>query len=1105
MSDVIVTGAAGAGGAPGDPGLPGLSAAAHNYGASGDDVETAKATGGQGGAGGDSLGGEEGGDGGAGGPAEAIVSFARNTASTVTGQATAGGGGGGFGGYSPPGASTAQAGEGGDATAQVSVANPGGVAIAEAQASGGFGGGGYWAGSGGVAHDVSASAEGSSAIAVALQRGGAGGDGPRAYGTAGGAGASSTLADAVFGTASAGGYILLRQTAIGGAGGEGSWGWTGAGGAASSQLTFADTIASVLHGYTTAEGGAAGLGRGTSAYQDGGAAASSIDLSGPHEVHADSHSYGGAGGRSLFGGSSSGPFHYGGVGSDGGAANASASATTIGVEAVSANAGAYGGTGGRSDPEIDGDGGAGGSATAFASAEAQNATDTLASAVARAAGGAGGSCEIDYRKGEGDGGYGGVAHDTTASAMGFNARAEVVQIGGAGGAVTAGVTPDRSSQVEGGRGAESRLIDAVTGASKGGYLKLIQTAEGGRGGDVLGFTYGGDFGGYGGSAISSLTFDDAINAVHASHLYGTSTALGGAGGADGGTGGDANAWISLAGPQDIVAISIATGGDGGAGFFSGAGYGGSAYASASASSTGAGRSTDAEARATGGMSGGDASGYGGGARANAVATGAGPTTANANAIGGDGLGVIGGYYIGGVNAEATATSTDLGGAGIAIASASAIGGAGSGGPSNMPAGANASASTAAGQLASATAVATGAEGLAHSIASTGGAEIVSKLVTDAQAPITNLGTSVASTAVAGALPAFDGGAHNAYAFGTMNPMAAGVSALLAGNPVVGAPTALGASGASVFGAGVLGAFNEVAGDDQHYETSAAFTLDTTGLDGHLVVGLVGDQVIGDVGDAADFTALTLIVTVGGSEQVHESFSSLAAAHAFFTDHVLDLGEVAHGPSLQVAVSLELDTHAAGFGYGAKLLLGTTGPPSGATPGADALQGAAGADRLDGLAGGDTVTGLAGDDVLRGGAGRDRLDGGAGDDVLHGGRGHDTLIGGAGHDKLTGGDGGDLFVFGPAAPGDADKIFDFTAGQDRLAFHAADLGLAAGPLPAADFVAGASAADPHAEFVYDAAARSLSWDPDGTGAEAPILVATFATAVSLSPADLVVLP
>jgi glycerophosphoryl diester phosphodiesterase len=106
-------------------------------------------------------------------------------------------------------------------------------------------------------------------------------------------------------------------------------------------------------------------------------------------------------------------------------------------------------------------------------------------------------------------------------------------------------------------------------------------------------------------------------------------------------------------------------------------------------------------------------------------------------------------------------------------------------------------------------------------------------------------------------------------------------------------------------------------------------------------------------------------------------------------------------------------------------------------GADRLFGDAGDDRLFGEAGRDALYGGDGADRLDGGAGNDRLLGGDGTDFLYGGDGNDRLEGGAGNDRLEGGEGRDRFVFGPGSG--ADRIADFTAGEDRIDLSAYDLG------------------------------------------------------------------
>ncbi len=71
---------------------------------------------------------------------------------------------------------------------------------------------------------------------------------------------------------------------------------------------------------------------------------------------------------------------------------------------------------------------------------------------------------------------------------------------------------------------------------------------------------------------------------------------------------------------------------------------------------------------------------------------------------------------------------------------------------------------------------------------------------------------------------------------------------------------------------------------------------------------------------------------------------------------------------------------------------------------------------------------AGDDSFVGlGQSRDQVSGGGGDDIL---------VAGAGNDVLSGGGGEDIFVF---ASGDgADRITDFTQGEDRIIFRSLDI-------------------------------------------------------------------
>jgi len=101
-------------------------------------------------------------------------------------------------------------------------------------------------------------------------------------------------------------------------------------------------------------------------------------------------------------------------------------------------------------------------------------------------------------------------------------------------------------------------------------------------------------------------------------------------------------------------------------------------------------------------------------------------------------------------------------------------------------------------------------------------------------------------------------------------------------------------------------------------------------------------------------------------------------------------------------------------------------------GDDVLRGYGQADLLRGGAGDDSLYGRGGNDVIRGARGNDSLYGGAGNDRLVGGAGDDFLVGGAGKDLLIGGAGADTFYF--ARGHGADRIQDFDAGTDTIAFH-----------------------------------------------------------------------
>lgn len=141
----------------------------------------------------------------------------------------------------------------------------------------------------------------------------------------------------------------------------------------------------------------------------------------------------------------------------------------------------------------------------------------------------------------------------------------------------------------------------------------------------------------------------------------------------------------------------------------------------------------------------------------------------------------------------------------------------------------------------------------------------------------------------------------------------------------------------------------------------------------------------------------------------------------------------------------------------------------------------------------TLRGNAFGNQIIGNGGANLLIGGGGDDSLSGGNGNDTLAGGAGRDTLTGGLGADHFALVRGGP-NADRITDFTDGQDRLQLSAAEFGagLAPGALGAGAFIAntsGQAQAGSH-RFIYETDTGRLYFDADGNGAVTRMLIATL---------------
>lgn len=133
------------------------------------------------------------------------------------------------------------------------------------------------------------------------------------------------------------------------------------------------------------------------------------------------------------------------------------------------------------------------------------------------------------------------------------------------------------------------------------------------------------------------------------------------------------------------------------------------------------------------------------------------------------------------------------------------------------------------------------------------------------------------------------------------------------------------------------------------------------------------------------------------------------------------------------------------------------------------------------------TGNAGNNAIIGNDVANILDAGGGSfEFLNGLGGNDILIGGAGHDEIMGGAGDDLFRFTSPSDG-SDFFYDFTPGQDKIQLNASAFGLNT-LSTGVSFIEGADVTTATPTVLYNQASGYLVYDPDGTGASAPTLLA-----------------
>jgi serralysin len=138
---------------------------------------------------------------------------------------------------------------------------------------------------------------------------------------------------------------------------------------------------------------------------------------------------------------------------------------------------------------------------------------------------------------------------------------------------------------------------------------------------------------------------------------------------------------------------------------------------------------------------------------------------------------------------------------------------------------------------------------------------------------------------------------------------------------------------------------------------------------------------------------------------------------------------------------------------------------------------------------DTLTGV---ENVFGSSNNDLLRGNALGNSLSGSDANDTLAGGTGVDSLDGNMGNDVFRFKEAGSANADSIFGFTHGSDKIELDNAffvSLG-GTGALSLTMLRLGTAALDADDYIVYDANSGKLYYDADGDGAGTKKLIATL---------------
>ncbi|MBF0627308.1 MAG: hypothetical protein HQL91_03715 [Magnetococcales bacterium] len=125
--------------------------------------------------------------------------------------------------------------------------------------------------------------------------------------------------------------------------------------------------------------------------------------------------------------------------------------------------------------------------------------------------------------------------------------------------------------------------------------------------------------------------------------------------------------------------------------------------------------------------------------------------------------------------------------------------------------------------------------------------------------------------------------------------------------------------------------------------------------------------------------------------------------------------------------------------------------------------------------------------------------------IEGDEGNDILQGGKGDDRLSGGDGSDQFKYLRPVEG-GDDVSDFDAVHDNFVFVSRNFGnLSRGKLDSSRFLANATGQRTTRDqrFVYNTSTGVLKYDPDGSGSEVAVTMATLTGRPSLSAGNIMI--